>query len=167
MAIKLNEKEEKYAHTVFTVGMILKGANAFLEIVAGLALLVLRRADLNSFLLSLLRNEIGEDPRDAVANYLIHLARSFTLGSKYFAVLFLLSHGIVKIFLVIGLLRNKLWAYPVAIGVFGLFIFYQLYQLTYAFSYGFIALTVLDFFVILLTWHEYMRRKRSLSHNVN
>jgi hypothetical protein len=36
-----------------------------------------------------------------------------------------LSHGVVKLWLIIGLLRQKLWYYPLAAAVFGLFIVYQ------------------------------------------
>jgi uncharacterized membrane protein len=66
-----------------------------------------------------------------------------------------LSHGIVKLFLVVGLLRNKLWAYPAAIVVFVLFIAYQLYRLSSAPSPLLVLLTVFDVVVIGLTWHEY------------
>ena len=77
------------------------------------------------------------------------------MGGKSFATFYLLSHGIVKLFLVAGLLRNKAWAYPASLAVLGLFIAYQLYRLTFAFSIALVLLTVFDFVVIWLIWHEY------------
>jgi len=58
-------------------------------------------------------------------------------------------------FLVIGLLRNKLWAYPASLVVMGLFIIYQLYRFSYTGSFGLIAITALDVVVMVLIWHEY------------
>lgn len=74
---------------------------------------------------------------------------------------YLLTHGIVKIVLVAGLLRNRLWAYPAAIAVFTLFGLYQIYYLLQAYSVWLLALTLLDAAVILLTWHEWEYRKPS------
>jgi uncharacterized membrane protein len=72
--------------------------------------------------------ELIEDPNDFVAIHLLSIAQNFTVGTQHFYAFYLLSHGVVKVFLVIGLLRNKLWAYPVSLVVLGLFIVYQLYR---------------------------------------
>ncbi|MHB8885982.1 MAG: DUF2127 domain-containing protein [Methylovirgula sp.] len=61
----------------------------------------------------------------------------------------------MKLWLIIGLLRKKLWYYPVAIVVFGLFIAYQLYRYAFSHSVWLLLITVLDVVVIGLTWHEY------------
>ena len=61
----------------------------------------------------------------------------------------------MKAVVVAGLLREKLWAYPASIAVFGAFIAYQLYRYSYTHEVALIALTVFDLFVIALAWHEY------------
>jgi uncharacterized membrane protein len=61
----------------------------------------------------------------------------------------------VKLILVAGLLRNRPWAYPASLVVLGLFIAYQLYRLSFAFSVGLVLLTVFDAVIIVLIWHEY------------
>ena len=63
----------------------------------------------------------------------------------------------IKVLLVYALLRRKLWAYPVAIGVFAGFSVYQMYRYVIQPSGWLIALTVLDVIVILLTWAEWHR----------
>jgi len=78
-----------------------------------------------------------------------------SIGSKNFYAFYLLSHGLIKMFLVIGLLRNKLWSYPASLVVMGLFIIYQLYRFSYTGSFGLIAITALDVVVMVLIWHEY------------
>ncbi|MFD2029898.1 DUF2127 domain-containing protein [Ancylobacter dichloromethanicus] len=73
----------------------------------------------------------------------------------------MLSHGAVKkFFLVVGLLRGKLWSYPASLIVLGLFIVYQLYRFSYTHGVGLIILTVFDVFVMGLIWHEYSLVRR-------
>ena len=69
--------------------------------------------------------------------------------------LYLLSHGIVKLFAVVALLKNKLWGYPLSIVVFGGFVLYQIYRFTLTGAIGLIALTIFDLVVIWLIWLEY------------
>ena len=75
------------------------------------------------------------------------------------AAVFLLSHGVVKLFLVVMLLRNKEWAYPVFIVVLAGLITYQIYQLSVSMAYWLLFLTIFDVIVLLLTWHEYRLRR--------
>jgi len=65
---------------------------------------------------------------------------------------------VVKIFLVAGLLRNRRWAYPAALAVFGTFILYQVYRFSYTHSLGLVALTIFDLAVMWLIWREYRLR---------
>jgi uncharacterized membrane protein len=74
-----------------------------------------------------------------------------------------LSHGVVKLWLIIGLLRQKLWYYPLAAAVFGLFIVYQLYRYSFTNSLWLLVLSAVDVAVIALTWHEYRYLRSGLS----
>ena len=76
-----------------------------------------------------------------------------------FASLYLLSHGLVKVVLVICLWLNKLWAYPLTIAVFAAFMVYQIYRFTYTHSLALIILTLFDGLLIFLTWKEYQDQK--------
>jgi len=71
------------------------------------------------------------------------------------AAFFLLSHGSVKLALVLAVMRGFAWAYPAFLGALGLLIGYQTYQLWHDFSVGLTALTIFDVLVFVLTWHEY------------
>ena len=140
---------------LFRISVALKGLHAVLEIVGGIALLVVSPALILRVIEFLTQDEIAEDPRDLVANYLLDAARHLSLGSQHFAAYYLLSHGVIKAFLVAALLKSKLWAYPLALTVFGAFIAYQLYRLTFTHSTGLIALSLFDLVVICLIWLEY------------
>jgi len=145
--------KEKNIHKAFVVSLILKGLNSLLEIVGGI--LFLFTGAVTAMLSFLIKGELIEDPTDFVANQIQHLTPYLSVHTQLFGALYLLSHGIIKIFLVINLLRNKLWAYPVTIVTLFIFIGYQLYRLSYSFSIFLVLLTLFDVLIIVLTWHEY------------
>jgi uncharacterized membrane protein len=152
---------KRYIHIFFEFGIFAKGFNAAIEIIAGFFLLFISQNRLIKWAVSLTYEELSEDPRDFVANYLLKSAENLSIGGKEFGAFYLLSHGIVKIFLVISLLQKKSWAYPAAMVIFALFIVYQLYRFTYNHSPIMIALSAFDLLVIVATWFEYKNIQRS------
>jgi uncharacterized membrane protein len=145
---------------LFRVSVWLKGVDAGLEIVGGVALLVVSPGFILSVAALLTQDELTEDPRDFIANHLLDAAKHFSLTDEHFMVFYLLSHGVSKLFLVIALLREKLWAYPIALAVFGAFILYQLYRFTFTNSIGLIALSLFDLVMVELIWLEYRALQR-------
>ena len=123
-------------------------------------LLFVRPATLDQLARSLTQHELAQDPHDFLARHVLHSAGQLTHGSTLFAAIYLLSHGIAKVVLVVALLRDQLWAYPATIALLGAFIAYQLYRLSYRVTLGLTLLTIFDAFVVWLTWREY-RSKRS------
>lgn len=142
-------------HYLFKVGVWLKGLNGLLDTLGGLILLVVSPTALSQFTQLLTREELSEDPRDFVANTLLHLVQNLSVDAKLFGGLYLLSHGVIKLGLAVALLKNKLWAYPLAIGFIGLFMLYQVYRLSLGYSLGLVLLTIFDVVVVYLIWHEY------------
>lgn len=151
------------AHTtldrVFYASIWLKGIHAVFEILGGVALLWTSPAFILHVVGTVTQDEMAEDPNDFVANTLLNAAQRISISGEHFAALYLLSHGAVKVFLVIGLLRNRGWAYPAALAVFGAFIVYQVYRFTLTHGFGLIALTVFDLAVMWLIWREYRLRE--------
>ena len=143
----------------FQISVWLKGLHAGLEIVGGVALWVVSPAFIIRVVALLTQDELAEDPHDLIANYLLDAAMHLSLSSKQFMAFYLLAHGVPKIFLVGALLRHKLWAYPIAMTAFGVFILYQLYRFTLTHGMGLIALSVFDLGVIWLIWLEYRALK--------
>jgi uncharacterized membrane protein len=146
---------EKNIHLVFEASLIFKGLFALLEIMGGIAAYFVSQHALLDLVQVITQAELREDPRDLVANYLVHLAHNVSIGARHFTAFFLVSHGVVKLWLIVGLLREKLWYYPIAIVVFGLFIAYQLYRYSFTNSVWLLLLSAVDIAVIVLTWHEY------------
>jgi uncharacterized membrane protein len=133
----------------------MKAVFAVGEILAGIGVYFVTRQFLFGLVERITREELLEDPRDPIANYLLQSAQHFSVSTRNFTAVYLLAHGVIKLWLIIGLLRQKLWYYPVAISVFGLFILYQLYRYNLTHSLWLLIITVVDLVVIALTWHEY------------
>jgi uncharacterized membrane protein len=153
---------EHRIHQIFEIGILLKGAHALLECAGGIAMAIVSTSTIVGLVNWLTQEELIEDPHDFIATHLLTMARQLTVGTQRFYALYLLIHGIVKIFLVAGLLRNKLWAYPASLVVLGLFIVYQLYRFSHTHGVGLLALTVFDILVLGLIWHEYRVVRRHL-----
>lgn len=148
------EKREHRIYEVFVGAVVIKGLNAILEIVLGALLLYTNVVE--DIVVVLVQKELIEDPDSFVATYIQSLL-STTPQVQSFGALYLLSHGVVKVFLMVGLLRNKLWAYPSTIAVLALFITYQMVRYLNTHSILLIFLSVFDALVIWLVWHEYKR----------
>lgn len=147
--------DETTVRLIFVGGLWLKGAFALTEILGGIAAYFLTQKALVGLANAVTQGELGEDPHDLVANYLLHAAQHLSLSNQHFAAAYLFGHGTVKLWLIIGLLRRQLWYYPTAMAVFGLFVAYQLYRFYFTQSLWLVLVTVIDIIVIALTWHEY------------
>ncbi|WP_315924283.1 DUF2127 domain-containing protein [Mesorhizobium sp. SP-1A] len=155
--------EERRIHQIFEISVLLKGAHALLECAGGVALWLIGTETISKLVNTLTQEELVEDPKDFLARHLLTWAQGFSIETQHFYAFYLLSHGVVKLLLVAGLLRNKLWAYPASLVVLGLFIVYQLYRFSYTGGWGLIVLSVFDIVVMWLIWHEYGIVRRHLA----
>jgi uncharacterized membrane protein len=153
---------EHRIHQIFKMSVLLKGAHALIECVGGIALALVDTSTITDLVNALTQEELIEDPKDLVATHLLAWAQHFSVATKDFYAFYLLSHGIVKLFLVVGLLKKKVWSYPASLIVLGLFIVYQLYRYSQTHGLGLIVLTLFDIVVIALIWHEYRLVRRHL-----
>ncbi len=153
---------ERSVYAVFRVSIVLKGLNALFEIVAALTIAFVKPASVTRIVTALVHRELIEDPKDVIAGWLLRAAESYSVSGQRFMVYYLISHGVLKLAVVAGLLANKRWAYPAGLIILGLFIIYQLYRMTFAPSLALAALTIFDLFVMVLIWHEYRRVRHHL-----
>lgn len=148
---------QKLQHGTFRVGITFKGLDGLLESIAGAVLLVnpaaLRNISLNVWTMG----PFHHHPH----NLSKRLAEQVAATDPVFASFYLLTHGLVKIVLAIALWMNRLWAYPAAIAVFGLFVVYQVFKLERMYSIGLLLLTISDVLIIWLTLLEYRDQRRA------
>lgn len=104
--------------------------------------------------------ELAHDPSDFISNFLIHTSHQFTNSARLFFIVYLAIHAAVKLISVIGLLRNKMWAYPFALITLGILTLYQVYDIIFGTgSFFVILLTVFDVAILVLIWREYQKVK--------
>ena len=145
----------------YEVGLFFKGLDGTLEVIAGALLLFLQPGTILNWAHALTRSELAENPHNYIAVHILHAGSSLAHGHSGFAVAFLLIHGLVKVGLVICLLLNKLWAYPLGLAVLGLLLLYQIYQLLVAPTFGMAFLTVVDVAILWLIWREWRHHRPS------
>jgi uncharacterized membrane protein len=144
---------------IFDVSITLKGLDGVLEVIGGVLLLFLTPSRLNAIVEFVTQHELSQDPKDFIATHLLFYAQRYTATTALFLAFYLFSHGIIKIIIVVALLQQRLWAYPLAIVVLGLFIVYQIYRLALQVSFGLLALTLFDIFIVGLTVLEYRKHR--------
>jgi uncharacterized membrane protein len=142
-------------HQAFRASLLLKGAFAASEIATGILASLIPPGFLLHLVKALTRAELAEDPLDHLAIHLLRAAQGYTVGSQHFVAFYLLSHGVVKLWLILGLWRGRRAYYPAAMGVFGLFIVYQAYRFHFTHSIPLLLITLVDGVMIWLTWVEY------------
>ncbi len=151
---------EKTYHRLFEWGVWIKTIIAIGETVIGVLLYALSTATLNALLYHLLGGEVTEMPRDTLIALLLRGFGGITGTAQSFWAFIFLTHGVVKLALLVGLIKNKLWAYPASAIVFSLLAIYQIYTLATGSPDILLELiTALDVVVIILILHEYKHRR--------
>lgn len=148
--------------TTFHIGLALKGLNAALELIGGALVLILPQSTFQHVVDTLNRYQLSEGSLKTAVSHFQEAVHHFSGSTKLFGAAYLLSHGIVKLVLVIALFKDRLWAYPWMIVVLVGFIVYQLYLMTNHLSIGLIVLTIFDALILVLTWLEYRKHRKSV-----
>jgi uncharacterized membrane protein len=152
-------KSGKGLHWLFELSIFLKGVDGLLETLGGLLILFVPLHSLDSLVRWLVVHELSTESHDWVARAAEHLLNSLSLNTKVFASVYLVSHGLVKVFLVYALWREKLWAFPVALWFIALFVVYQIYRFTHTHSIALLIFALIDVCVAWFIWREYQARK--------
>ena len=155
--------ERKIEHTFFLLSVWSKGVAGLIETIGGLLLLFIPHARLNALVVFLTAPELAEDPTDRIAILLQGMVHDLAADAKSFASGYLIVHGIIKVFLVAGLLRRRLWSYPVSLWFLAGFIAYQAYRFYFTHSFWMVLLTIVDLIVAFLIWREYQARKQGFA----
>ena len=153
--------KQQAVHWMFTLAVIVKAANGLVEMAGGYFLVFkpgwIGRATAVWATTMLLR-----DSANTFAQILVRWGVGLTLDTEHFASTYLIAHGAAKMFVAWGLLREKLWAFPTGLVIFGLLILYQLYHFAIHQSIVIASLIALDVGVCYLIWREYGFRRRAL-----
>ena len=151
-------RESGRLHRLFQAAVVLKGIDGILETIGGALLLLVSPAALQWIVIVLTQHELAEEPDDWLVAALRHAADGFSMETKHFASAYLIGHGVLKVFLAVSLLRERLWAFPAALAVLALFVVYQSLRFVRTHSLLLLTLTAVDLVVMVLIWREYRVR---------
>jgi uncharacterized membrane protein len=152
-------KKEKVLDKLFEVSIFLKGLEGILEIISGALLMYsVKTHKLVTIVLNLTQHELSQDPTDFLANKLIEIVKNINPGIS-FGMVYLLIHGLIKIFLSIMLLKRKLWAYPLAIYIFFTLAILLLFKFFNGLAVEYLLLSFFDLLVGVLTIIDYKKIK--------
>ncbi|MGA8145826.1 MAG: DUF2127 domain-containing protein [Candidatus Acidiferrales bacterium] len=143
----------------FHTGIAIKGFDSLLECIGGVLIWFIKPSAMNGIVrFAAMHNLPGKYDEKLVAE-LLHTTQMLANGGKIFASIYLITHGLSKVLLIIALWLNKLWAYPLTIVVFTVFCAYQMHRYTRTHSIWLVLLTIFDLLLIYLTWREYLQKK--------
>lgn len=142
-------------NTIFYVGLAIKAINALIEFISGVLLIVFSHNLINHIIQLIALPELREDPKDIAMNYFITIGQNLSISSQHSAAVYMLLHGTTKLAVIWLLIKKKLWAYPVAAGLFSLFIAYEIYSLFYSPSVFLILFTIIDAAMVIMIILEY------------
>ncbi|MFT4014029.1 MAG: DUF2127 domain-containing protein [Paracoccus sp. (in: a-proteobacteria)] len=142
-------------HWLFESTLLVKAVFALLELAAGLGLWLVPHRRIADFTGWLTRNGLIEGHRSPIYNSIAEALAQFSLASQHFYAFYLMGHGALKLGIVLLLMRQVAFAYPLGIAVFSGFIAVQVTRWTHSHSPALLALSLLDATVIWLTWREW------------
>ena len=155
--------EIKTVHKVFKTLTILKGVHAIIEILLGIILLILTKEFIANVIVAFVEGRLAGDPSGFIARYITQFGISFSLGVKLFIALYLISHGIVNLSLVYGIIKKPSIAYPISLLVFIGFIVYQTYSCFVLYSLWLLFIILFDILFLVLLFYEYHHHLKKYS----
>lgn len=145
----------------FHVSLILKGLFDLGELLCGIIIIFLTPERMSRLINFITAHELREDPNDFIMRHLISFSETFSINSQLTASVYLLSHSLIKLLVIIFLWKQKLWVYPVSCVVFAAFIIVQLLHFSQTHSITLMFVTLVDILMIILTILEYKNIKIS------
>ena len=146
-----SRKEEREIYQFFKWSVMLKGAISLAEVIAGCVVFFIPPTVIvmfGTFFLQFI-------PIPALQNALMGEVSAYTTGAVTFLALYLLSRGLINVGMIWGLLHNKMWSYPLSLGILSLFVLYQLVQIVKDSSVIIVGITIFDLIVMYFIYREW------------
>src|SRR5689334_12282608 len=97
---------QKLFHILFRVGIIFKGIDAGLETIGGLIFLLVPPDNISQFILKITQYQLMQNPHPLFEKA-VQKSIEVTNDAHLWAGFFLLSHGLVKLLIVTGMILKK------------------------------------------------------------
>ncbi|MEN9626485.1 MAG: hypothetical protein RL557_813 [archaeon] len=134
---------------------LLKGIHAIIEILLGIILLILTKEFISNVIIALIEGRLAGDPNNFIAKYISQFGIDLSLSIKLFFAFYLISHGIVNLYLVYAIIKKPSFAYPISLVIFIGFLIYQTYDYFATSSLWMLVIILFDLLFIGLLFYEY------------
>jgi uncharacterized membrane protein len=152
---------------LYFVGVSIKGVDGIVELILGLALLLVPSLPHTALEAAANRASSGTIPfGQFISNYLENLDGTLAQWGTWLVIAYLTAHGAIKVLLVVCLLLRLHRVYPVAVVVLGAFLAYEIYLFCVkpGMTLGFFV--VLDAVIIYLVIREYRQLRRQAANGM-
>src|ERR1700747_991581 len=108
----MHEVKKRQSHHVdatdkaFRTALYLKGLDGLLETLGGILLLLIKPQQVNHLARWFTQGELSRDPHDFIANHILKTAHELTGASLILGAIYLLTQGVIKLFLVYQVLHD-------------------------------------------------------------
>ncbi len=152
------KERERNILWIFDLALILKAVDGGLEMVGAVLVLVVPPSLVVKVIDFVTAGELAQDPHDPVANAINNAAQAFAVSNHTLLALYIVAHGAIKVFLVIGIFAGKRIAYPLFMAALAIFGTYEAYRGITRGGLLLQILAVFDLSLVVLTAYEYRRR---------
>lgn len=129
----------------------------FLRILFGVALLKVIGLPLLQVVHNFMNYELVENSSDILFVMVNDLLSEHSFYVTYFLAFYFIFWGIIDIFLSYNLIKERLWSFPVSIGLIGLFVSYSIVRFTFTHSMLLLSVIVFDLIILYLIYKEYQK----------
>jgi uncharacterized membrane protein len=151
-------KRPPMLHLAYLIAILVKGFDGLIETGAGLIIALYGSQRVYDFAVWATAPEIAKHPDSHAVHAIRHGAYGLAHSSHKFAIIYLLAHGILKLALVINLLIEHLWIFPVSITVLLGFIAFMAAKLAAHWSPWLFAFAIFDLMTVALIANEWRVR---------
>lgn len=168
MEILRKIRHSKWFDTIYKIGVGIKGFDGLIELLVGI-LLIFSPHTPHRLLQHAAHFSQAHDSTffHWLAHTVIKLDADLTGQTLLFVILFLISHGVIKLVLVYCLLKEYYRIYPYALAVLFIMLIIQIIPLFKdPTSPGLWLFTILDIVIIYLVWGEYLDLREKIAKSV-
>lgn len=146
---------------MFAVAIAIKGIDGGLQFLGALLLMVIPPTLITGAANMIITRDLLGDPNGTLSTHLAEAADHFANGSsRWFAIIYLLAHGVIKLVLVWALLKRVMWMFPVSIIVLAGFVVYEVWRAVHTHSIALPIFAAIDVVIIILILREYRKLRR-------
>lgn len=163
IAESIEEEIQLHLSFLFKLSMWWRIIYGFLRLILGTSLLKITGQPLSEYMYSLMSHELTGKTTDILLGKAYVLLNTHDITVTYFIAFYFIFWGTVDIILSLCLLKHIKKAFPIAMGLIALFIFYGIVRFTITHSLVLAGVIVVDLVILYLIHDEYRALFRTTS----